>query len=156
MSCATKEGTFGYLKKFGNYSKDFYRFNGELFFPSLGIGTYKAEPYKEENYIINYGEAIKTALRNGIHFIDTAINYRYQMSEREIGEALQEMIERWRDQSRRGDYCFKSGFYTAGFPLSGQSLRMDTRESNQYRIVDKRGDYYRSALYDPCLFALEL
>ena len=92
MSHATKEGTFSYLKKFGKYSNDFYRFNGELFFPSLGIGTYKAEPYKEENYIINYSEAIKTALRNGIHFIDTAINYRYQMSEREIGETLTEMF----------------------------------------------------------------
>lgn len=117
MSCATKEGTFGYLKKFGTYSKDFYRFNGELFFPSLGIGTYKAEPYKEENYIINYGEAIKTALRNGIHFIDTAINYRYQMSEREIGEALSEMIESGEIRREEVIIASKAGFIPLDFPF---------------------------------------
>ncbi len=54
MSAQPKREHLRYLKKFGNYSKDFYRFNGELFFPSLGIGTYKPEPYKEDNYIINY------------------------------------------------------------------------------------------------------
>ena len=117
MSHATKEGTFGYLKKFGSYSKDFYRFNGELFFPSLGIGTYKAEPYKEENYIINYSEAIKTALRNGIHFIDTAINYRYQMSEREIGEALQEMIESGEIKREEVIIASKAGFIPLDFPF---------------------------------------
>jgi len=117
MAHATKEGTFGYLKKFGTYSKDFYRFNGELFFPSLGIGTYKAEPYKEENYIINYGEAIKTALRNGIHFIDTAINYRYQMSEREIGEALSEMFARGEIQREEVIIASKAGFIPLDFPF---------------------------------------
>ncbi|MDP3466041.1 MAG: aldo/keto reductase [Sulfuricurvum sp.] len=117
MSHATKEGTFKYLKKFGNYSKDFYRFNGELFFPSLGIGTYKPEPYKEENYIINYSEAIKTALRNGIHFIDTAINYRYQMSEREIGEALQEMMDAGEIKREEVIIASKAGFIPLDFPF---------------------------------------
>jgi len=117
MSHATKEGTFGYLKKFGSYSKDFYRFNGELFFPSLGIGTYKAEPYKEENYIINYSEAIKTALRYGIHFIDTAINYRYQMSEREIGEALSEMISSGEIKREEVIIASKGGFIPLDFPF---------------------------------------
>lgn len=117
MKHATKQGTFSYLKKFGGYSKDFYRFNGELFFPSLGIGTYKAEPYKEENYIINYGDAIKTALRNGIHFIDTAINYRYQMSEREIGEALSEMIESGEIRREEVIIASKAGFIPLDFPF---------------------------------------
>lgn len=117
MSHATKEGTFGYLKKFGAYSKDFYRFNGELFFPSLGIGTYKPEPYKEDNYIINYAEAIKTALRNGIHFIDTAINYRYQMSEREIAEALSEMIQSGEIKREEVIVASKAGFIPLDFPF---------------------------------------
>lgn len=117
MSRATKEGTFRYLKRFGNYSKDFYRFNGELFFPSLGIGTYKSEPYKEENYIINFSEAIKTALRNGVHLIDTAINYRYQMSEREIGEALGEMIEAGEITREEVIVASKAGFIPLDFPF---------------------------------------
>lgn len=117
MKHATKQGTFSYLKKFGKYSKDFYRFNGELFFPSLGIGTYKPEPYKEENYIINYAEAIKTALRNGVHFIDTAINYRYQMSEREIGESLQEMMDAGEIKREEVIIASKGGFIPLDFPF---------------------------------------
>jgi aryl-alcohol dehydrogenase-like predicted oxidoreductase len=117
MSHATKEGTFGYLKKFGSYSKDFYRFNGELFFPSLGIGTYKPEPYKEDNYIINFGEAIKSALRNGINCIDTAINYRYQMSEREIGEVLSEIFASGEIKRDEIIIASKAGFIPLDFPF---------------------------------------
>jgi aryl-alcohol dehydrogenase-like predicted oxidoreductase len=117
MAHATKEGTFGYLKKFGKYSKDFYRFNGELFFPSLGIGTYKAEPYKEDNYIINFAEAIKMALRNGINLIDTAINYRYQMSEREIAEALNEMFANGELKREEIIIASKAGFIPLDFPF---------------------------------------
>lgn len=117
MSRATKEGTFGYLKKFGNYSKDFYRFNGELFFPSLGIGTYKAEPYKEDNYIINFAEAIKMALRRGINLIDTAINYRYQISEREIAEALNAMFAEGEITRQEVIIASKAGFIPLDFPF---------------------------------------
>jgi aryl-alcohol dehydrogenase-like predicted oxidoreductase len=117
MAYATKEGTFGYLKKFGNYSKDFYRFNGELFFPSLGIGTYKAEPYKEDNYIINYAEALKTALRRGINLIDTAINYRYQISEREIAEALNVMFAEGEITREEVIIASKAGFIPLDFPF---------------------------------------
>lgn len=117
MAHATKEGSFKYLKKFGNYSKDFYRFNGELFFPSLGIGTYKPEPYKEDNYIINYAEAIKTALRRGINLIDTAINYRYQMSEREISEALNGMFAEGEITREEVIIASKGGFIPLDFPF---------------------------------------
>lgn len=117
MSRATKEGTFGYLKKFGNYSKDFYRFNGELFFPSLGIGTYKPEPYKEDNYIINFTEAIKMALRRGINLIDTAINYRYQISEREIAEALNDMFAEGEITRQEVIIASKAGFIPLDFPF---------------------------------------
>ena len=117
MAYATKEGTFSYLKRFGKYSKDFYRFNGELFFPTLGIGTYKAEPYKEDNYIINYAEAIKTALRNGINLIDTAINYRYQMSEREIAEALNPMFAEGEIKREEVIIASKAGFIPLDFPF---------------------------------------
>ena len=89
---ATKEGTFSYLKQFPNYSRDFYRFDGDVFVSSLGLGTFRKEPYREENYIVNYKDAVKTAVLNGINLIDTAINYRYQTSEREIGEALKELF----------------------------------------------------------------
>lgn len=117
MTHATKEGTFNYLKKFGNYSRDFYRFNGDLFFPSLGIGTYKPEPYKEDNYIINFGSAIKMALRRGINLIDTAINYRYQISEREIAEALGVMFAEGEIKRDEVIIASKGGFIPLDFPF---------------------------------------
>lgn len=117
MAYATKEGTFRYLKRFGKYSKDFYRFNGELFFPSLGIGTYKAEPYKEDNYIINYADAIQMALRKGIHLIDTSINYRYQMSEREIAEAIHPMLQSGEIMRDEIIIASKAGFIPLDFPF---------------------------------------
>jgi len=117
MEYATKEGTFKYLKQFPKYSKDFYRFNGELFFSSLGLGTYRKEPYREENYIVNYKEAVKTAILNGINLIDTAINYRYQVSEQEIGEALLELFDEGKVQRESLIITSKAGFLPLEFPF---------------------------------------
>jgi aryl-alcohol dehydrogenase-like predicted oxidoreductase len=49
------------------------------------------EPYKEENYTYSIKEPVAEAVRNGANMIDTAANYRYRMSEREIGEALESL-----------------------------------------------------------------
>lgn len=117
MEYATKEGTFNYLKQFSKYSKDFYRFNGNLFFSSLGLGTYRKEPYREENYIINYKDAVKTAILNGINLIDTAINYRYQVSEQEIGEALHELISEEKVSREALIITSKAGFLPLEFPF---------------------------------------
>lgn len=117
MEYATKEGTFKYLKQFPKYSKDFYRFNGELFFSSLGLGTYRKEPYREENYIVNYKDAVKTAILNGINLIDTAINYRYQVSEQEIGEALLELFDEGKVQRESLIITSKAGFLPLEFPF---------------------------------------
>lgn len=117
MEYATKEGTFNYLKQFPKYSKDFYRFNGDLFFSSLGLGTYRKEPYREENYIVNYKNAVKMAVLNGINLIDTAINYRYQVSEQEIGEALFELISEKKVKREGLIITSKAGFLPLEFPF---------------------------------------
>lgn len=117
MEYATKEGTFNYLKQFPQYSKDFYRFNGELFFSSLGLGTFRKEPYREENYIVNYKDAVKLAILNGINLIDTAINYRYQVSEQEIGEALSELFDEQKVQRESLIISSKTGFLPLEFPF---------------------------------------
>ncbi len=116
-SFATKEGTFAYLKQFKQYSRDFYRFDGDVFVSSLGLGTFRKEPYREENYVVNYKDAVKTAIKKGINHIDTAINYRYQVSEQEIGEAISELID---EGSVSRDQLFitsKAGFIPLEFPF---------------------------------------
>lgn len=88
---ATTEGTFAYAKRFPNFSRDYFTPSQGVFISSLGIGTFIPEPYKEENYTFSFKEVIIEAVKNGANMIDTAINYRYQQSEREIGEALKEL-----------------------------------------------------------------
>jgi len=117
MSYATKKGTFSYLKQFPKYSKDFYRFDGDVFISSIGLGTFRKEPYREENYTVNYKDSIKMAILNGINIIDSAINYRYQISEREIGEALSELFNDNKVSREQIVITSKAGFLPLDFPF---------------------------------------
>lgn len=113
---ATPEATYGFAKRFAHY-KDFYaRYDG-LIFSKLGFGTFKKEPYKEENYLFDYKEALKTAIKKGVNVIDTAINYRYQQSEREIGEVLEELFESGEVKREELIICSKGGFVPLDFPF---------------------------------------
>lgn len=88
---ATREGTIGFLEsKVAASSISDLGFAGVS---NLGIGTYKPEAYKEENYTFSYKDAVKKAVKMGCNHIDTAANYRYTKSEQEIGEALGELFE---------------------------------------------------------------
>ncbi len=80
---------------------------GELWLPSLGLGTYLGEPddAADQRYI----GAITEALCSGINLLDTAINYRHQRSERNIREALAKLM----DAGVRRDevvVCTKAGY----------------------------------------------
>jgi aryl-alcohol dehydrogenase-like predicted oxidoreductase len=59
---------------------------------SIGIGTYLGQP--DEVTDRSYTAAIVAAVQGGINVVDSAINYRYQQSERSIGAALREMREK--------------------------------------------------------------
>ena len=114
MSFATPEDTLDFAKKFSSY-KDFYIKHNDLIFSKLGLGTFVKEPYKEENYVFHYIEAVKEAIRNGVNLIDTASNYRYGQSEKEIGEALKELG----DEVKREELiiCSKGGFIQLDYPF---------------------------------------
>jgi len=90
---ATFEGTSRYRSRFAQLA-DAGHFRqaehvpgaGELWCPSIGLGTYLGEP--DDKADREYVDAIAEALQSGINLLDTAINYRHQRSERNIGEAL--------------------------------------------------------------------
>ncbi len=130
MGFATVEGTFSYIKKFPKYLKDFYNFNGDFFISSLGLGSFRKEPYREENYLkqVNFYESTKTALKNGINFIDTASVYRYQESEKEIGKALYEMMKKKEISRENFIVSSKAGFIPLEFPFP----------KNPYEWIDKK------------------
>src|SRR5260370_22618075 len=86
---ATAEATAAYAKKFPALPGHF-RPMLEMSVSSIGIGTYLGNPDADTDR--GYEEAIKTALRGGINLIDTAVNYRFQRSERNIGKAIAELV----------------------------------------------------------------
>ena len=57
-----------------------------LVLSSIGIGTYLGDA--DEATDVGYTRAIVRAVQLGVNVIDTAANYRFQRSERSVGEAL--------------------------------------------------------------------
>ena len=118
---ATLEGTAS-LRDAHSGSADpahFRRLDG-VWMSSIGIGTYlgEADPATDEAYC----DAVKEAVQRGCNVIDSAINYRFQRSERSIGEALNDLFAS--GQARRDQLVIatKGGF----IPFDGTPPR--TRE----------------------------
>ncbi|HVN64178.1 MAG TPA: aldo/keto reductase [Candidatus Binataceae bacterium] len=82
---ATADATAAYAKRFPNLPGNFRPAIG-LSISSIGIGTYLGEPDEDDDRA--YEDAVGAALRGGINQIDTAVNYRLQRSERNIGKAI--------------------------------------------------------------------
>ncbi|RXJ68519.1 aldo/keto reductase [Halarcobacter ebronensis] len=116
MRVATLEATLDYAKKFSTY-KDFYIKHNNLIFSKLGLGTFNKEPYKEENYLFHYIEGVKEAIKSGINFIDSASNYRYGQSEKEIGIALKELFDENAIKREELIICSKGGFIQLEYPF---------------------------------------
>jgi aryl-alcohol dehydrogenase-like predicted oxidoreductase len=104
---ATPTGTAHYRSRF---PAEFYRDAAGLTVSSLGLGTYLGEP--DERTDKAYASAVEAAVHGGINFLDSAINYRHQRSERSIGTALSRLFAS-REVEREGIVvCTKAGFLT--------------------------------------------
>jgi len=102
-------GRFPHLRDAGHFRKpDHVPGVGELWLSSIGLGTYLGEP--DEHTDQNYTEAITTALRSGINVLDTAINYRHQRSERNVGAALAGLARSGELQRDEVLVCTKAGY----------------------------------------------
>lgn len=88
---ATSEGTARFAKRHPALHSDHWQPAGDLTLSSLGIGTYLGNPDERDD--ARYAEAIHRAMARGINVIDTAINYRFQRSERSIRTALERALK---------------------------------------------------------------
>ena len=79
-----------------------------LSFSSIGLGTYLGEPSDEAD--LEYTAAIVAALRAGVNVLDTAINYRHQRSERNIGDALRQVTASGEFARDEVLICTKAGY----------------------------------------------
>jgi len=89
---ATEEGTAHYLNRFGTIPKDHFRQQQGVWLSSIGIGTYLGDHDAAADSL--YQKAVVRAVELGCNVIDSAINYRFQRSERSIGAALKELTSR--------------------------------------------------------------
>lgn len=113
---ATLQGTQNFKNKFPQLNPGHFRLRQDLWFSSIGIGSYLGEP--DDDTDIQYEESLKEALRSGINVVDTAINYRSQHSERAFGRALKSLISEGAVKREEVILCTKGGFipFEGGFP----------------------------------------
>jgi aryl-alcohol dehydrogenase-like predicted oxidoreductase len=106
---ATPEGTARYATRLhGSVAEDHFREFQGVKVSSIGLGTYLGEHDPETD--AQYREAVTRAIELGCNLLDTAINYRFQQSERAIGQALATLFEQGRAQRDEIVIATKGGF----------------------------------------------
>jgi aryl-alcohol dehydrogenase-like predicted oxidoreductase len=107
---ATPEGTQRYAEKFKEIAAEgHFRQAQGLTVSSLGIGTYLGQP--NDSTDASYAAALVEAGMAGMNLFDTAINYRFQRSERNVGTALKVLANKG---LARDEFvvCTKGGYLT--------------------------------------------
>jgi aryl-alcohol dehydrogenase-like predicted oxidoreductase len=88
---ATDEGTVRYKNRFKNtLAQEHFREANGLWHSTIGFGSYLG--HSDEVTDNKYRDALIGAVALGCNKIDTAINYRFQRSERSIGAALETLF----------------------------------------------------------------
>jgi len=143
VGTASIEGTGRYRERFPQLNEaDFFRCisHGERvgtpWLSSIGLGTYLGEP--DEAADVEYSEAIALALRSGINVLDTAINYRHQRSERNIGAAVADLVGRGDLKRDEIFVCTKAGYLSFDGNLPPDPRGYFMHEYVQAGIVDPK------------------
>jgi aryl-alcohol dehydrogenase-like predicted oxidoreductase len=106
---ATNEGTGRYRQRFRvSTAEGHFRFEQGLWLSSVGTGTYLGGWDEETDR--SYAEAIARAVELGANVIDTAANYRFQRSERSVGEALRRLTDEGVAARDEVVVCTKGGY----------------------------------------------
>ena len=82
--------------------------NRDFVLSSIGIGTYLGNP--DEATDTNYTNAVVRAVQLGVNVIDSAANYRFQRSERSIGQALKTLANEHGIARDELVICTKGGY----------------------------------------------
>jgi aryl-alcohol dehydrogenase-like predicted oxidoreductase len=109
MKKATPEGTKRYAQRKNDVARGHFRERDGLLLSSIGLGTYLG--HWDEHTDRRYEEAIQRAVELGCNVIDSAINYRFQRSERSIGAALRELFEAGTASRDEIIVATKAGFF---------------------------------------------
>ncbi|MGA9772782.1 MAG: aldo/keto reductase [Blastocatellia bacterium] len=115
---ATPAGTRRYAEQRNSITAEgHFRQQQELCMSTIGLGTYLG--HWDERTDRLYQEAIRRAVELGSNVIDSAINYRFQRSERVIGAALKQLFDAKKSKRDEIIVATKGGF----FPFDGEPPR---------------------------------
>lgn len=115
---ATPEGTKRYAERLSAVTaQGHFRTQQQLCMATIGFGTYLG--HWDDRTDKMYQEAIKRAIELGSNVLDSAINYRFQRSERAIGAALKQVFDSGKAQRDEIIVATKGGF----FPFDGEPPR---------------------------------
>ncbi|HEX8091680.1 MAG TPA: aldo/keto reductase [Blastocatellia bacterium] len=107
---ATSEGTRRYVERLSSRAdRSHFRQQQDLFMATVGLGTYLG--HWDERTDKMYCEAVKRAVELGSNVIDSAINYRFQRSERSIGLALKQLFDAGKASRDEIIVATKGGFF---------------------------------------------
>jgi aryl-alcohol dehydrogenase-like predicted oxidoreductase len=133
---ATLEGTKRYANRFAGRAADgHFREAQGLVMSSLGIGTYLGQPDPKTD--ASYTAAVTAAGESGINFIDAAINYRFQRSERSIGAAIKQLATKGFSRDELV-VCTKGGYLTPDGSMPEEPTEYFLREYIQPGIFTPR------------------
>src|SRR5258706_16414449 len=123
---ATSDSTKKYAARFaGRAAAGHFREQQGLWLSSIGIGTYLGEADAKTDQA--YTDSIVAAVESGANVIDSAINYRFQRSERSAGAALKELTG-WGFSREELVVCTKGGFLTPDSDMPGDANEYFQRE----------------------------
>lgn len=109
VTCATVQSTTAYAARIAGAAAGHFRTAQGLTLSSIGIGTYLGHPNPQTD--VGYTASVVGSVESGINVIDSAINYRFQRSERSIGAALQQLAAKGFAREQLV-LCTKAGFLT--------------------------------------------
>src|SRR6187200_1335349 len=105
---ATAEGTAAFAKKHAALPAEHFRSTLGLTLSSIGMGSYlgNADPVTDGKYAAAAGRALEV----GLNVLDSAINYRFQRSERNLGAGLKKAVDAGLVSRDQVFVCTKAGF----------------------------------------------
>jgi aryl-alcohol dehydrogenase-like predicted oxidoreductase len=118
---ATLDGTQRYAERFKEIAAEgHFRKAQGLTVSSLGVGTYLGQP--TDSIDASYAAALVEAGLAGFNVFDTAINYRFQRSERNVGTALKVLANKG---FTRDEFvvCTKGGYLTPDSAMPADANR---------------------------------
>ena len=151
---ATPAGTKHYAERFAGRAADgHFREVQSLVVSSIGIGTYLGQPDPKTDAA--YTASIVAAVESGINFIDAAINYRFQRSERSIAAAVQQLSAKGFSREELV-VCTKGGYLTPDGGMPSDANEYFFREYIQPRVFEPKDIVAGSHCMTPTFLANQL